>query len=126
MLIDHLANLNSHNMQIDHDNRSNSHIQRKLSKNSSGSTAQSGKTMSDPDMGHYFIQLLDEKESSDALDQKVEMNIYHELNLNQPTSQIVLILNKAFIDLSMKAKGKADLYFHAYFWQEYLKSLNDL
>jgi len=26
----------------------------------------------------------------------------------------------------MKAKGKADLYFHAYFWQEYLKTLNDL
>jgi len=26
----------------------------------------------------------------------------------------------------MKAKGKADLYFHAYFWQEYLKTLNEL
>ena len=26
----------------------------------------------------------------------------------------------------MKAKGKADLYFHAYFWQEYLKTLSDL
>lgn len=72
--------------------------------------------MSDPDMGFYFIQLLDEKDTSDTLDQKVEMNIYQELNLNQPTSQIVLILNRAFIDLSMKAKGKADLYFHAYFW----------
>ena len=38
----------------------------------------------------------------------------------------MIILNRAFIDLSMKAKGKADLYFHAYFWQEYLKTLNDL
>ena len=72
--------------------------------------------MSDPDMGLYFIQLLDEKDTTDTLDQKVEMNIYKELNLNQPTSQIVMILNRAFIDLSMKAKGKADLYFHAYFW----------
>jgi hypothetical protein len=36
-----------------------------------------------------------------------------------------MILNKAFIGLSMRAKGKADLYFHAYFWQEYLTGLND-
>lgn len=55
VLIDHLANLNSQTMQIDHDNRSNSHLSRKLHKNTSSSTAQSGKTMSDPDMGHYFI-----------------------------------------------------------------------
>ena len=25
----------------------------------------------------------------------------------------------------MKAHGKADLYFHAYFWEKYLKSLQD-
>jgi hypothetical protein len=24
----------------------------------------------------------------------------------------------------MKANGKADLYFHAYFWEKYLKKLN--
>lgn len=34
-------------------------------------------------------------------------------------------LDRPFLNLSMKAKGKADLYFHAYFWQEYLKILND-
>jgi hypothetical protein len=39
-----------------------------------------------------------------------------ELNITNPISQIVMILNKAFIGLSMRAKGKADLYFHAYFW----------
>jgi hypothetical protein len=56
VLIDHLANINSHNMNIDPNNRSNSHITRKLSKNSNVSThSQKGKTMSDPDMGHYFI-----------------------------------------------------------------------
>ena len=35
------------------------------------------------------------------------------------------MVNKAFIDLTMKAHGKADLYFHAYFWEKYLKSLQD-
>ena len=35
-------------------------------------------------------------------------------------------LKREFIDLSMRAKGKADLYFHAYFWQEYLLGLNDI
>lgn len=34
-------------------------------------------------------------------------------------------LNKPFIQLTMKANGKADLYFHAYFWEKYLKQLND-
>jgi len=37
-----------------------------------------------------------------------------------------MTLNKDFINLSMSSKGKADLYFHAYFWQEYLKCLNDI
>ena len=37
-----------------------------------------------------------------------------------------MTLNKDFISLSMSSKGKADLYFHAYFWQEYLKCLNDI
>lgn len=35
-------------------------------------------------------------------------------------------LRREFIDLSMKAKGKADLYFHAYFWQEYLTCLDNI
>jgi len=38
---------------------------------------------------------------------------------------IILQVNKPFIQLTMKANGKADLYFHAYFWEKYLKSLND-
>ena len=28
-----------------------------------------------------------------------------------------------FIDLSLKAKGKADLYFHAYFWHLFIQNL---
>ena len=38
---------------------------------------------------------------------------------------IILQVNKPFIQLTMKANGKADLYFHAYFWEKYLRSLND-
>jgi len=39
---------------------------------------------------------------------------------------IVLTINKPFIQLTMKANGKADLYFHAYFLEKYLKSLSVL
>jgi hypothetical protein len=37
---------------------------------------------------------------------------------------IVLGINSKFIDLVMKANGKADLYFHAYLWEQYLKTLD--
>ena len=37
---------------------------------------------------------------------------------------IVLKINRLFIDLAMQANGKADLYFHAYFWEQYLKQLD--
>ena len=39
---------------------------------------------------------------------------------------IILTINKPFIQLTMKANGKADLYFHAYFLEKYLKSLSVL
>jgi len=37
---------------------------------------------------------------------------------------IVLKINRSFIELAMAANGKADLYFHAYFWEHYLKHLD--
>ena len=37
----------------------------------------------------------------------------------------MLQLNKAYIELTMKSNGKADLYFHGYFWERYLRSLYD-
>ena len=49
-----------------------------------------------------------------------------DLQIISPVTQILLNLNKAYLDLTMKSKGKADLYFHSYFWQEYLRSLNDM
>jgi hypothetical protein len=36
---------------------------------------------------------------------------------------IILTINKPFIQLTMRANGKADLYFHAYFVEKYLRSL---
>jgi hypothetical protein len=39
---------------------------------------------------------------------------------------IILTINKPFIQLTMRANGKADLYFHAYFLEKYLKSLSVL
>lgn len=32
-------------------------------------------------------------------------------------------INKAYLELTMKANGKADLYFHAYMWDKYLRDL---
>ena len=46
-----------------------------------------------------------------------------ELNINKDKN-IVLKINRSFIDLAMQANGKADLYFHAYFWEQYLKNLD--
>lgn len=46
-----------------------------------------------------------------------------ELKITQK-DDIVLKINSKFIDLVMKANGKADLYFHAYFWEQYLKTLD--
>jgi len=37
---------------------------------------------------------------------------------------VVLGINSKFIELVMKANGKADLYFHAYLWEQYLKTLD--
>lgn len=46
-----------------------------------------------------------------------------QLNITKEKN-IVLKINKSFIDLAMRANGKADLYFHAYFWEQYLKGLD--
>lgn len=79
----------------------------------------------------YYVQIVDEltgKESSADLErakltQKYEQNILEELNITKERNVVVKI-NKSFIDLAMKANGKADLYFHAYFWEQYLKGLD--
>lgn len=82
----------------------------------------------------FYVKIIDEPASKDA---KVDEVIANEIKLAEKYQQkimdelkikgdnIILQVNKPFIQLTMKANGKADLYFHAYFWEKYLKSLND-
>lgn len=78
----------------------------------------------------FFIQIVDELSSGDKVDaqhadlmNKYEQKIMDELNITKDKN-IVLRLNRSFIELAMQANGKADLYFHAYFWEHYLKQLD--
>ena len=76
--------------------------------------------------GQYFVQLLDPNDvDSDATSMTIEKRaVLKEINIINGQQQIMMKLPKEFLDLRSKAKGKADLYFNAYFWQEYLKSLD--
>jgi len=57
------------------------------------------------------------------LAEKYQKTILDELKIK--SEYVVLNVNKPFIQLSMKANGKADLYFHAYFWEKYLKNISE-
>ena len=59
----------------------------------------------------YFVRLS----PADAQNDK---QIQTALGISE--ANIVLEIEKAFVNLSLKANGKADLYFNAYFWQQYL------
>ena len=82
----------------------------------------------------YFVKIIDEPQSKDskipeeesnmneiALANKFQGQIMKELGIQE--DNIILTINKPFIQLTMKANGKADLYFHAYFVEKYLRSL---
>lgn len=78
----------------------------------------------------FFIQIIDEQSPGDKSDgqhadlmNKYEQKIMDELNITKDKN-IVLRINRSFIELAMQANGKADLYFHAYFWEHYLKQLD--
>ena len=53
--------------------------------------------------------------------QKYEKRIFSELGITE--DNILIDINKAYLELTMKANGKADLYFHAYMWDKYLRDL---
>lgn len=53
--------------------------------------------------------------------QKYEKRIFSELGITD--DNIMIDINKAYLELTMKANGKADLYFHAYMWDKYLRDL---
>lgn len=80
----------------------------------------------------FFVKIVDEVQSKDGkavedeknlqeikLAEKFQARIFDDLKIKQ--EHIILSINKPFIQLTMKANGKADLYFHAYFWEKYLK-----
>lgn len=76
----------------------------------------------------YFVEIVDDKDGK-SNEEIAEMN---QLDKNKPQVQrelgltlenVILKISKPYIHLTMKALGKADLYFHAYFWNTYLKSL---
>ena len=81
----------------------------------------------------YYVMIVDEtaggKDEGDVehakMREKYEQKILEELNITKEKN-VVLKINKSFIELAMKANGKADLYFHAYFWEQYLKGLDVL
>jgi len=58
------------------------------------------------------------------LEEKYKQKIFEELSIKQ--EHIVMTINRPYIDLTMKANGKADLYFHAHFWEKYLRNLTEL
>lgn len=88
----------------------------------------------------FFVKIVDEPQVSTSKDgkstedeknqaeiklaEKFQARIFDDLKIKQ--EHIILNLNKPFIQLTMKANGKADLYFHAYFWEKYLKQLSEV
>ena len=91
------------------------------------------------DTGNYFVRIIDEPQVSTSKDgksledeknaaeiklaEKYQARIFDDLKIKH--ENIILNLNKPFIQLTMKANGKADLYFHAYFWEKYLKQISE-
>lgn len=63
----------------------------------------------------------DDVEPETTTTKKYDQRIFRELAIKD--DNIIMIINKAFLELAMKANGKADLYFHAYFWDKYLHEL---
>lgn len=65
----------------------------------------------------YFVQIDDVSIPESEL---------RNLGVTDPSLQIVCSLQRSYLDLQANAKGKADLYFHAYFWIEYIKHFHAL
>jgi len=76
--------------------------------------------------GHTYFARLSRSADQPGSGEQAEHDkqIFAELGISE--ANVVLELEQAFVDLSLKANGKADLYFHAYFWQQYLTNLNEL
>jgi hypothetical protein len=56
----------------------------------------------------YYIKIQEERASGDS-----EVSTKEDPTKEKST---LFVVKKEFLDLTLKANGKADLYFHAYFW----------
>ena len=63
----------------------------------------------------FYVQLYQEKEKELPNQKKVDFDVKDDF--------IILKINKEFFELFIQANGKADLYFHAYFWDKYFQTL---
>lgn len=60
----------------------------------------------------------EEDDASSTADRNKQMQ-----SLKITDENILMSINEAFVNLTIKADGKADLYFNAYFWDKYLSVL---
>jgi hypothetical protein len=86
----------------------------------------------------FFVRLTTEPVKMPSKDGKVEpatadrtgeetrLDARAMKDLGIKDANLLMQLNKAFLHLAMKSNGKADLYFHAYFWDKYLQRLQEV
>ena len=63
--------------------------------------------------------------SSAAIDNNLDDPLFT-ISFNSDDTNSALILKKEYVELTMLANGKAELYFHAYFWTTYMSNLFDV
>jgi hypothetical protein len=81
----------------------------KLEKDSSNLSANGAENKNLPHISSVSTNLSTLSEDSSE-DTKVDENV-------------LIVIKKSLLDLTLKANGKADLYFHAYFWSLYITSI---
>lgn len=63
--------------------------------------------------------------SSAAIDNNLDDPLFT-ISFDSDDTNSALILKKEYVELTMLANGKAELYFHAYFWTTYMSNLFDV
>lgn len=69
----------------------------------------------------YFIKIASVGDDSNAESERQLIDAATELGITHDTQ--FMEINKAYIELTLRSNGKADLYFHSYFIENYLRSL---
>jgi len=45
------------------------------------------------------------------------------ISTGETEAEAVIKINKKYVDMTLQANGKAELYFHAYFWSTYFNQI---